>query len=414
MADSRFVTYVWMRVEGRRKPAADCRKPIADPGDGIMPLLRTPCGDAEETLSVAHEGEVLCCAFATGQSLGLSGGWDGRVILWDPLSGSPLATWKAGDKPVTACAWSPDGKRIFTGAMNGLLGEWDAVTRGRKSMFLAHTRPISGINFSPDGKTLATSSWDGTINLWKVGPEREWRTLAGHKDIVAGCRFLPDNKHLFSWSHDGTLKLWDLARAKQVVSWQAHGDRINAGDVSPDGKWFASSARDGNVSLWDANTRKEEARYTHQRGEMPWCGFTPDAQTLICLTTKGEVVFRAVPDLQSRPRETTGHSVQAAALSPTGDFLALGTTKGRVHFLPQPKNADLPLCVTATESQISRPTFFEKLMGKQHLIRVLRCACPICHQSFELDTLDRHTAVCPECKRRLHVNSFTLPAEALA
>jgi len=377
-----------------------------------MGLLRTPCGDAEETLSVAHEGEVLCCAFAHGQSLAISGGWDGRVILWDPATGSPCGTWKAGDKPITACAFSPDNKVIYTASMNGLLAEWDSGTRTRRSIFLAHTRPISSICSSPDGRTLATSSWDATINLWKTGPEREWRTLAGHKDIVAGCRFLPDNKLLLSWSHDGTLRLWDILRAKQVVAWNAHGDRITAGDVSPDGKWFASSGRDGHVILWNAVSHREEARYSHLRGELPWCGFTPDARKIVCVSSKGEVVPKTVPEMQKLPRVHTGHAVQAAALSRPGDYLALGTTDGHVHFLPQPEQADAPLCVTAVESQVTRQTFLQKLLGQQQLIRVLRCTCPLCNQVFDLVEHDRQTAVCPECKRRLHVNSFTLPAEA--
>lgn len=376
-----------------------------------MGMIRTPCGDAEETLSVAHKGEVLSCAFAPDQAWSVSGGWDGHLFQWDPVTGSPLAAWRACDKPITACAVAPDGRRIYSGAMSGLLGEWDAVTRERKSIFLAHTRPISGITFSPDGKTLATCSWDASINLWRVGPEREWRTLAGHKDIVAGCRFLPDNKSLLSWSHDGTLRLWDVVRARQVATWQAHGERITAGDVSPDGKWFASAGRDGHVILWNAATREEKSRYTHQRGDIPWCGFTPDAQTLLCVTAKGEVVPKSVPDLQKRRREVSGHTVQAAALSSTGDYLVLGTMEGRVHFMPQQSNSERVLCVTAIESNEPRTTFFERLIGKKHFERVLRCSCPICHQSFEIVDLERHTATCPECKRRLHVNAFTLPAE---
>jgi WD40 repeat protein len=378
-----------------------------------MGLLRTPCRDAEDTLSVAHEGEVLCCAFAPGQEWAISGGWDGQLFQWDPATGGPLAAWRAGDKAITACAVSPDNRRVFSGAMSGLLAEWDAVTRERKSIFLAHTRPISDITFAPDGRTMATSSWDSTINLWKVGPEREWRTLSGHKDIVSGCRFLPDNKSLLSWSHDGTLRVWDMTRARQIASWQAHGDRVTAGDVSPDGKWFASAGRDGHVILWDAVTHQEKARHTHQRGDIPWCGFTPDAQTLLCVTGKGDVVPKTVPDLQKRRREATGHTVQAAALASRGDFLALGTLEGRVQFMPQEGNAEQPICVTAIESSESRPTFFEKLMGKKNMQRVLRCCCPICHQLFEIEDHARHTAVCPECKRRLHINQFTLPAEPM-
>lgn len=377
-----------------------------------MGLLRTPCGDAEDTVSLAHEGEVLCCAFAARRGWAASGGWDGCVIFWEPATGKAVATWRAAEKPVTACTFSPDGSQFFTGTMNGLLAAWDPLKRERKTIFLAHTRPISGIEFSPDGKTLATSSWDATINLWQFEPEKNWKTLAGHKDIVAGCRFLPDNKSLLSWSHDGTLRLWDVMRAKQIAAWSAHSDRITAADVSPDGRWFVSSGRDGHVILWNAATQKEEARYTHARGDLPWCGFTPDAQGLLCVSAKGELMRRSVPDLQKLPTQSTGYEVQSAALSPTGDYLVIGTVSGHVQFHPLPEMAQAPLCVTAIESQESRPTFLEKLLGRDHLIRVLRCTCPICHRVFELHETGRRTAVCPECQRRLHVNPFTLSLES--
>jgi WD40 repeat protein len=294
--------------------------------------------------------------------------------------------------------------------MNGLFCEWDATTRERRSIYLAHPRPVSGITFSPDHKRLATSSWDGTIILAKIGKDRDRATLAGHKDIVTGCRFLPDNQSVLSWSHDGTMKLWEIKRAKQTASWQAHKDRVTAGDVSPDGRWFFSGSRDGHVVLWDARTQEEAASSTHERNEVVWCGFLPNAELVAYALSKGEVYYKSVPDLQTRRRHDFGEAILCAALPRSGQQLAVGTSDGRILFLAHDDLLEGALCVTPTESHESRPNFFDRLLGRKAVQRVLRCCCPICHRVFEISEPDKQTAVCPDCKRRLHLNEFTLPA----
>jgi len=106
--------------------------------------------------------------------------------------------------------------------------------------------------------------------------------------------------------------------------------------------------------------------------------------------------------------------VQSAVLVPAAEILAVGTVSGRVLFQTLPELAQVPVWVTAVESCESRPTFLQRLLGRERPIRVLRCTCPICHRVFELTQPGRRTAVCPDCHRRLHVNPFTIPADEQA
>src|SRR5262249_48362350 len=97
-----------------------------------------------------------------------------------------------------------------------------------------------------------------------------------------------------------------------------------------------------------------------------------------------------------------------AMLSSNGEQLAVGTAEGRLHFVTLDGMPERAICVTARESQESRPKFMDKLFGREALQRVLRCSCPICHVTFEIGQIDPETMICPDCKKRLHVNSFTL------
>ena len=373
-----------------------------------MNNTHTPSRTLRRPPTASHQGEVTCCAFAPGQTWAVSGGWDGQVVQWDRATGEQITSWRAGDKPVTACAVAPDGRRVVTGSMDGLLAEWDVTTQRRLSLFLAHTRPISAIVFAPDGQHFATSSWDRSIILWAAGRDRTNKTMAGHQDIVAGCRFTPDGRELVSWSYDGTLRRWETARACQLACWTAHPDRVTAGDVSPDGRWFASGSRDGSVALWDRATNQEVARQTAGPHEIRGCFFSPDAELLFAVPAQGEILTYRVPELASHTGQETGLAVQCASLLPTGEQLALGTDEGRLEFITLDAMADRPICVTAVETHEDRPGFLARLLGRQQFQRVFRCTCPICARLFELKSTDRRTAVCPACKRQLHVNQFTL------
>src|SRR5262249_30493773 len=140
-----------------------------------------------------HGGEVFAVAFAAGGTQVLSGGWDGRVVVWEAESGNPVASVQVGPKPVSALTVTPDGKHWLTGTLDGVLAWWDARTRKLIRKQVIHPRPVSAIRVSDDGKKLVTASWDRRITLWDLGTEGETRPLSGHDDIVAGCCFTPDS-----------------------------------------------------------------------------------------------------------------------------------------------------------------------------------------------------------------------------
>src|SRR5262249_11657072 len=79
-----------------------------------------------------HGGPVLALAFAPRNLTMLaSGGWDGNVILWDPIQGAERLT------------------------LHG------------------HTGPVTSLVFSHNRNLLASASLDGTIRLWRAGATGE-------------------------------------------------------------------------------------------------------------------------------------------------------------------------------------------------------------------------------------------------
>jgi WD40 repeat protein len=354
-----------------------------------------------------HGGEVLNCSYTPDGSQVLSGGWDGHLRLWETKSGSHLTGFKASEKPVSACAVSPDNARWLSGSLDGMLTTWDAMSQQRLSVFLAHTRPISAIVFDPEGQNLATSSWDRSVAIWRVQREREGRQLTGHSDIVAGCRFTPDGKTVLSWSHDGSLRIWDAVNGKQSGQLPGHEHKVTAASISPDGGYAASASRDGVLRLWDLSARRElaAARLAH---EVRALFFLLDGESLVSVEANGRVAIYQAPQLSESGEINVKLPLQCAALSPSGEQIALGCDDGKLRFLIVEGLESSACFVTATRTSHRTTTVLGRLFGKSKVQHAYTCICPVCRNSFQLpDDSTQKPRHCPNCKRQLRLSAAT-------
>lgn len=369
--------------------------------------------DLGDGLAACHQGAVTACAFGPRLAWAASGGWDGQILLWDVETGRATARWQASPKPITALGVPPDGMRLFSGDMEGRFGRWLIQSQHKESLELAHSRPISGIAVAAHGRAIATSSWDGTVRLTLIAEEGTTQhVLRGHSDVVVGCQFWPDAKSLVSWSRDGSIRTWEVKHGFPLGEWRLPGLRPAALAVAPHGRALAVATEDGSLFLWDLTQPNFPPNQVSSSRAFCNCFFASDAEFLVGVTGEGEIRLFSVPDLRDAwPPMRLQCRVQVAAMSPSGEGLALGADDGSLYFCPLEPLARRDLWVTPVETIEERSDrgLLGRLLHQSALKRVLRVTCPACGWLHELgENLPGPGQSCPNCRRYLRFTEFSL------
>lgn len=174
----------------------------------------------------------------------LSGGADGRVILWDVAAEQPRLTVLGAGGAVDAVTFSPDGRWAIAGehAASARLWRLDASTRSGSGAIplTGHGSPVKLLVPSRDSRWLATAGVkDSSVQLWDLStedPSKTGQTLRGHTQDVEVVQFTSRGQ-LVTTSTDRTVRVWDVdgtGRSATVLA--GHEDVARVAAVTPDGR----------------------------------------------------------------------------------------------------------------------------------------------------------------------------------
>lgn len=170
------------------------------------------------------------------------------------VSAAPVLTEQAGHSlSVDAVAVDADGGLALTGGRDGRAILWDASSGGVLRAFPADRLGVVAVDLSADGRRALTAG-AGVAVLWDAETGRELRRFGRPGEFVAAASFWPDARRVLVAGPDGSARVYDAATGKLSRAYQTAFGKLAAAAGSRDGRRLALSDGSAAVLLVDAKT----------------------------------------------------------------------------------------------------------------------------------------------------------------
>lgn len=210
-----------------------------------------------------HSNNMTCVSYSPDGQLLATGGEDGKVKLWNVLSGFCFVTFQEHSAPITGVQFSGNRKFVVSSSLDGTVRAYDVI-RYRNFRTFASPRPVqlSCVAVDSSGEFVAAGGQDVfEIFLWSIKLGRLLEILSGHEGPIWSLAFSPlsTSTALASVSWDKTLRLWDAIQKRSAhESIELTSDGLSV-VYKPDGLDVAVATLDGNIQIYNAKTASQVA-----------------------------------------------------------------------------------------------------------------------------------------------------------
>ncbi len=272
------------------------------------------------------------------------------VTVFDGVTGEKIVHLSGHLAPVSALAFSSDGRWLASGG-DMTVKLWDTSDWTLETVLNGHVTTITSLAFTHDKERLRliSAGLDRELRVWDPFEGQELLSLVGHDDGISSLTALNDGR-LVSSDYEGKIRVWDSSNSpaeKPLYTLAGHENRVFALAFHPDNSGRLYSAGDDGCFFWDVHQGRLAGRFpgiwdvtvsrngeyvvhpgTHEPEDYSWKE-RPGAGVAVEIN---EALAVERYRTQSNPEHSAYYS---ADISPSGDWIAAGTSEGRVHVWPR-------------------------------------------------------------------------------
>jgi len=151
-------------------------------------------------VAISSDGGLLASAGRHFTHMGL--------YLLDTKNWQVIAGQEADNMELVSVSFSPDDRMLVTGGIDGKVLLWQTKPLLLLGELGQHKARVNKVVFSPDGAEVVSSSNDKQLKLWDVARRRLIRTIGDHSSPVEAIAFSRDGKFIVSGEHDHTARIY--------------------------------------------------------------------------------------------------------------------------------------------------------------------------------------------------------------
>jgi WD40 repeat protein len=235
-----------------------------------------------------HSDSVVSAEFSPDGTRVVTASDDRTAIIWDVLTGVPIAVLRGHSGSLTSAHFDDTGARVVTTSLDGTARVWDAASAEQLAIFLGHQDFVNDARFDSSGRRVVTASEDGTARLWDSQTGDLLAVLSGHGGPVTSAIFNPNGSQVATANDHSTIGIWDAVDGSElfvlpesILEGQYTNLAVRAIVFSPDGSRLVAAGDDGHVNVWDTQTGANMLNINaHGRG-ITWADLSPDGNRIV-------------------------------------------------------------------------------------------------------------------------------------
>ena len=206
--------------------------------------------NAVNTVSINNSGEWL--AFGSSKL--------GQLLVYEWQSESYILKQQGHFDSMNSLTYSPDGSRVVTSSDDGKIKIWDVVSGFCLATFDDHTSSVTAVQFAKKGQVLFSASLDGTVKAWDLIRYRNFRTFTAAERIQFNCLAVdPSGEVVCAGSVDSfEIHVWSVQTGNLLDTLAGHEGPVSCLSFSNENSVLASASWDKTIRIWSISVS-----YTH-------------------------------------------------------------------------------------------------------------------------------------------------------
>ncbi|XP_004696955.1 periodic tryptophan protein 2 homolog [Echinops telfairi] len=260
---------------------------------GTFHLHELPEFNLIHSLSISDQRVSSVAINSSGDWVAFGCSGLGQLLVWEWQSESYVLKQQGHFNSMVTLAYSPDGQYVATGGDDGKVKVWNTLSGFCFITFTEHSSGVTDVTFTATGYVIVTSSMDGTVRAFDLHRYRNFRTFTSPRPTQFSCVAVDSSGEIVAAGAQDSFEvfIWSMQTGRLLDVLSGHEGPISGLSFNPAKSVLASASWDKTVRLWDMFDSWRTKETLTLSSDALAVAFRPDGAELAVATLNSQIVF---------------------------------------------------------------------------------------------------------------------------